>query len=80
MMKKNTSRRPRGMREEPIKVPQGVTTFSYKDPEMLRKFMTERGDILARSKTGIDAKLQRLLSREVKRARHLALLPFVTTL
>ena len=54
--------------------------FDYKNPESLKRFMTERGNIIPRERTGLANKQQRRLAREVKRARHLALLPFVTTL
>jgi small subunit ribosomal protein S18 len=54
--------------------------FSYKNPETLRKFITPFGSILPRSKTGLSAKEQKKLAREIKRARHLALLPFTQTL
>lgn len=50
----------------------------YKDWETLRKFLTDRGKILAKEKSGVCAKHQRLVAREIKRARHLALLPFVS--
>ncbi len=51
-------------------------TLSYKDPDVLRRFVTDHGKIRPRRQTGLYAKDQRLLAREVKRARHLALLPF----
>ena len=51
---------------------------NYKDPASLRRFITERGKILPRRITGTCAKHQRMLSTEIKRARALALLPFVT--
>lgn len=54
--------------------------FDYKQPETLKRFMTERGNIIPRERTGLSNKQQRMLSSEIKRARHLALLPFVTTL
>ncbi|MFA6814155.1 MAG: 30S ribosomal protein S18 [Candidatus Pacebacteria bacterium] len=54
--------------------------FTYKNPEALRKFITPFGSILPRSKTGLSAKEQKKLAKEVKRARHLALLPFTQTL
>jgi len=50
---------------------------SYKKWEVLSHFITERGKIMPRTRTGISARMQRKLSREVKHARHLALLPFV---
>lgn len=54
----------------------GVTP-DYKKVEELRRFTTDRGKIVSRGRTGICAKHQRRLAREIKRARHLALLPFV---
>jgi small subunit ribosomal protein S18 len=50
----------------------------YKDFEALRKFISERGKILSRLRSGVCAKHQRRLSKEIKRARHLALIPFVS--
>jgi small subunit ribosomal protein S18 len=54
--------------------------FSYKQPMMLGKFISEQGSIMARLESGLSQKQQRQLAREVKRARHLALLPFTQTL
>ena len=51
--------------------------FSYKNPEVLKNFMTGQGMIMPRVKTGLTQKQQRQLAIEIKRARHLALLPFV---
>jgi len=51
-------------------------TIDYKDISTLRRFLTERGKIKSRRKTGTCAKHQRRLAVAVKRARHLALLPF----
>lgn len=50
---------------------------SYKNYEELKKFLTERGRIIGRRQTGVCAKHQRALSKEIKRARQLALLPYV---
>ncbi len=49
----------------------------YKDIETLSKFITERGKILPRRITGVSAYFQRRLAKAIKRARHVALLPFV---
>jgi len=49
----------------------------WKSPEVLRAFMSERGRISSRSRSGVCAKHQRKLTVAIKRARHLALLPFV---
>ena len=54
--------------------------FSYKNPDVLRNFVSGQGMIMSRLKTGLTQKQQRQLAVEVKRARHLALLPFVQTM
>jgi len=55
---------------------EGIKRIDYKDPEMLKRFLTDRGKIRPRRQTGTCAKHQRALARAVKRARHVALLPF----
>lgn len=50
--------------------------FDYKDIDMLKRFVTETGKIKPRRQTGNCSRCQRELAREIKRARHLALLPF----
>ena len=50
----------------------------YKDPEFLKKFLNEQGKILPRRITGTSLKYQRKVAQAVKKARHLALLPYVT--
>lgn len=54
------------------------TLPNYKEYDVLRQFITERGKILPRSRTGLTQKQQRLLARAIKRARYLARLPFVS--
>lgn len=49
----------------------------YKDEETVRRFVTERGKIVSRRLSGVCATHQRKLATEVKRARNMALLPFV---
>jgi len=56
----------------------GIKYIDYKDPDFLLKFVNEQGKILPRRITGTSLKYQRRLSTAIKRARHLALLPFVT--
>ncbi len=56
---------------------QKITEIDYKDVDLLRKFITDRGKILPRRITGNCAKHQRMLARAIKRARMVALLPFV---
>lgn len=55
----------------------GMRTIDYKDLDTLRQFISERGKILPRRITGVSAYYQRQLAQAVKRARHMALLPFV---
>lgn len=56
----------------------GIKYIDYKDPEFLKKFLNEQGKILPRRLTGTSQKFQKKVATAVKRARHLALLPFVT--
>ncbi|HKK63207.1 MAG TPA: 30S ribosomal protein S18 [Bacteroidales bacterium] len=55
-----------------------IKYIDYKDPEFLKKFLNEQGKILPRRLTGTSLKFQRKISIAVKRARHIALLPYVT--
>lgn len=54
-----------------------IAVIDYKDERRLRRFTTERGKIVPKRVSGTCAKHQRQLTKAVKRARHLALLPFV---
>ncbi|MDA0682889.1 MAG: 30S ribosomal protein S18 [Bacteroidetes bacterium] len=49
----------------------------YKDTDLLKRYLNEQGKILPRRITNVSAKFQRQLTRAVKRARHLSLIPFV---
>ena len=60
--------------------PEKGIVFSYKQPEVLKRYLSEQRYIASRERSGLSLKQQRLLSREIKRARHLALLPFTQTL
>jgi small subunit ribosomal protein S18 len=55
----------------------GIKYIDYKDIETLSQFITERGKIIPRRITGVSCFHQRLLSVAIKRARYMALLPFV---
>ena len=54
-----------------------ATEIDYKDVAKLRKFITEKGKIVPRRMSGVCAKHQRLLAEAIKRARVMALLPYV---
>ncbi|MBL7789168.1 MAG: 30S ribosomal protein S18 [Chitinophagales bacterium] len=58
----------------------GIKFIDYKDPEFLIRFVNEQGKILPRRITGNSLKYQRKVSTAVKRARQLALMPYVTDL
>lgn len=53
--------------------------IDYKDVDLLRKFITDRGKILPRRISGLTAQQQRHLTTAIKRARAIALLPYVNT-
>lgn len=55
----------------------GIKDIDYKDINTLTKFITERGKILPRRITGVSSYHQKRLTMAIKRARHMALLPFV---
>lgn len=55
-----------------------IKFIDYKDGEFLKKFLNEQGKILPRRITGTSLKYQRKVAKAVKRARHIAILPYVT--
>lgn len=58
-----------------VKYLEGVTEIDYKDSELLKKFMTERGKITPQRITGTSSKQQRQIKRAIRRARVMGLLP-----
>ena len=54
-----------------------IEFIDYKDEKVLRRFISERGKIIPRRISGTSAKYQRMLVEAIKRARHMAILPFV---
>ena len=58
----------------------GIKYIDYKDPEFLLKLVNEQGKILPRRLTGTSLKYQRKVSIAIKRARHLAIMPYVADL
>jgi len=81
--RRGTRDRPRGSRQfgrrrkTCVFCEEKITYIDYKRADALRNFLTDRGKIRPRRQTGTCAKHQRQLSVAIKRARHLALLPFV---
>lgn len=82
---RNNNREKRQRREEPnelmpllkrgVKYLEGVAEIDYKDSELLKKFMTERGKITPQRITGTSAKQQRQIKRAIRRSRVMGLLP-----
>lgn len=58
----------------------GIKYVDYKNPDFLIKFINEQGKILPRRVTGTSQKYQKKVNKAVKRARHLAILPYVADL
>ncbi len=58
----------------------GIKYIDYKNPDFLLKFVNEQGKLLPRRLTGTSLKYQRKVSQAVKRARHIALMPYVADL
>jgi small subunit ribosomal protein S18 len=77
---KNSARRKKKKRALPKKVSRltvdRVVYIDYKDVTMLKHYVTERGKIIPRRITGASAKHQRMLTRAIKLARQIALLPY----
>ena len=55
----------------------GIKYVDYKDVEFLKKFINEQGKLLPRRLTGTSTKFQKKVAQAVKRARHIALMPYV---
>lgn len=56
---------------------ENIEYIDYKDVKLLQKYLTGIGKIESRKRTGASMKHQRMLAKALKRARHMALLPFV---
>ena len=84
MMEREKTERPYRSRKAKKKVCQfcvdKVQEIDYKDVAKLRRYVSERAKILPRRITGTSLKFQRRVAQAVKRARHLALLPYVADL
>ncbi|MER5792599.1 30S ribosomal protein S18 [Streptomyces sp. NPDC001980] len=77
-MPRKTDRKPVQSRPNPLDRA-GVTYIDYKDTDLLRKFVSDRGRIRSRRVTRVSARQQRLLARAIRNAREMALLPYGTT-
>ncbi|WP_399139651.1 30S ribosomal protein S18 [Streptomyces sp. NBUA17] len=76
-MPRRGERKPARQRPNPLDR-DGVTYIDYKDTDLLRKFISDRGKIRSRRVTRVTAQQQRQLARAIKNAREMALLPYST--
>ncbi|MEV8594702.1 30S ribosomal protein S18 [Streptomyces sp. NPDC052013] len=74
-MPRRTERKPAKARPNPLDQA-GITYIDYKDTDLLRKFLSDRGKIRSRRVTRVTAQQQRQLARAIKNAREMALLPY----
>ena len=74
-MARKPDRNPAKSRPNPLGAA-GVTYIDYKDTDLLRKFISDRGKIRSRRVTRVTPQQQRLLARAIKNAREMALLPY----
>ncbi|MBW1604229.1 30S ribosomal protein S18 [Streptomyces sp. JJ66] len=74
-MPRRDLRKPARPRPNPLDAA-GITSIDYKDTELLRKFISDRGKIRSRRVTRVTVQQQRQLARAIKNAREMALLPY----
>ncbi|OAH11387.1 30S ribosomal protein S18 [Streptomyces jeddahensis] len=78
-MPRKGDRKPTSRKSRPNPLDQaGVTYVDYKDTDLLRKFISDRGKIRSRRVTRVTVQQQRQISRAIKNAREMALLPYGT--
>lgn len=76
--RRSADRKPAKSRPNPLDKA-GITYIDYKDTDLLRKFISDRGKIRSRRVTRVTAQQQRQLARAIKNARETALLPYGST-
>ncbi|MFI7408777.1 30S ribosomal protein S18 [Streptomyces sp. NPDC049627] len=74
-MPRTSARKPAKARPNPLDQA-GITYIDYKDTDLLRKFISDRGKIRSRRVTRVTAQQQRQLAQAIKNAREMALLPY----
>ncbi|MFB7458227.1 30S ribosomal protein S18 [Streptomyces sp. NPDC088337] len=74
-MPRKSDRKPAKPRPNPLEQA-GISYIDYKDTDLLRRFISDRGKIRSRRVTRVTAQQQRLLARAIKNAREMALLPY----
>ncbi|MBT2421741.1 30S ribosomal protein S18 [Streptomyces sp. ISL-22] len=76
-MPRKTDRKPAKNRPNPLDQA-GITYVDYKDTDLLRKFISDRGKIRSRRVTRVTVQQQRQLAKAIKNAREMALLPYAS--
>ncbi|CAM5390694.1 MULTISPECIES: 30S ribosomal protein S18 [Streptomyces] len=76
-MPRKLDRKPAKNRPNPLDQA-GVTYIDYKDTDLLRRFVSDRGKIRSRRVTRVSSQQQRQLARAIKNAREMALLPYAS--
>ncbi|MBC2903963.1 30S ribosomal protein S18 [Streptomyces cupreus] len=76
-MPRKTDRKPAKNRPNPLDQA-GIEYIDYKDTDLLRRFISDRGKIRSRRVTRVSAQQQRQLARAIKNAREMALLPYAS--
>ena len=76
---RRSSKGGRGMARRKLLSDEIVAKVDYKNPQVLRSFVTDRGKMIPRRISGASARQQRVISTAIRRARMLALLPFSVT-
>ncbi|MGK0289745.1 MAG: small subunit ribosomal protein S18 [bacterium] len=75
--RRSNRRSPSKMRRRPCPIAQaGLIDLDYKDVELLKQFITEKGKIIPRRISGLSARNQKHLTRAIKKSRNIALLSF----
>ncbi|MFC8898256.1 30S ribosomal protein S18 [Streptomyces cinereoruber] len=77
MARRPEPRKPAKSRPNPLDAA-GVTYIDYKDTDLLRRFLSDRGKIRSRRVTRVTAQQQRALAAAIKNAREMALLPYAS--
>ncbi|MFG2846965.1 30S ribosomal protein S18 [Kitasatospora sp. NPDC048296] len=78
MAKRTAGGRPARPRPNPL-IEAGITYVDYKDTDLLRRFVSDRGKIRSRRVTRLTVQQQRAMARAIKNAREMALLPYAST-
>jgi small subunit ribosomal protein S18 len=78
MAKRTAGGRPARPRPNPL-IEAGITYVDYKDTDLLRRFVSDRGKIRSRRVTRLTVQQQRAMARAIKNAREMALLPYTST-